>query len=58
MHVIVHEAKDLHTTDTGGNSDSYVVVKLGTEEYRSRTAWKTLQPQWNQRFKMYLYKVC
>lgn len=41
----------------GGTSDPYVLIRLGSEEFRSRTAAKTLQPNWNQRFKLYIYKV-
>jgi Ca2+-dependent lipid-binding protein len=68
LNITVVEAKGLRPDHSGGTSDpyqtclslltlfSYVILKLGQEEFRSRTVRRTVNPQWNQRIKMYIYR--
>jgi len=48
----VVEAKDLLAADLGGTSDPYAMVYSGQHKFRTKTISKTLQPKWNETFKM------
>ncbi len=56
LNIVVIAAQGLRAADVGGKSDPYVLIKLGQEEFRSRTVRKSINPAWNQRIKLYVYK--
>ncbi|XP_058102506.1 C2 and GRAM domain-containing protein At5g50170-like isoform X2 [Magnolia sinica] len=49
IHVYVLEARDLPPSD-GGRTDSYVKLRLGKYEARTRVVRKTSNPIWNEEF--------
>ncbi|KAL4623239.1 multiple C2 and transmembrane domain-containing protein 1-like isoform X2 [Arapaima gigas] len=50
------EGRDLRPMDTNGLSDPYVKFRLGHQKYRSKTRYKTLNPQWREQFDFHLYE--
>lgn len=47
LRINVVEARDLIKQDIGGKSDPYCVVSIGTQQFRTRTIYNTLNPIWN-----------
>jgi hypothetical protein len=45
---------NLVSRDTNGKSDPYVKCRVGTTEYRTKVVLKTLDPVWDEDFRMYL----
>ena len=50
LKVTVHNAKDLIVCDKFGKSDPYCLVDLGNQRFRTRTIYKTLNPEWERTF--------
>ncbi|XP_028829640.1 multiple C2 and transmembrane domain-containing protein 1 isoform X3 [Denticeps clupeoides] len=50
------EGHDLTPMDENGLSDPYVKFKLGQQKYRSKTIFKTLNPQWREHFDLHMYE--
>ena len=50
LKVTLHEAKGLIACDSFGKSDPYCYVDLGNQRFRSRTIYKTVNPEWERVF--------
>ncbi|XP_029115301.1 multiple C2 and transmembrane domain-containing protein 1-like isoform X2 [Scleropages formosus] len=50
------EGRGLKPMDANGLSDPYVKFRLGHQKYRSKTMYKTLNPQWREQFDFHLYE--
>src|SRR5690349_4130296 len=48
------EAKDLAAKDLNGFSDPYVVFKVEDQRETTKSKRKTLNPQWNESFHLYV----
>ena len=44
----LQKADDLRSMDANGKADPYVIAFLGKKDLRSRTAWRTLEPVWEE----------
>uniref|UniRef100_A0A646QG56 Multiple C2 and transmembrane domain-containing protein 1 n=1 Tax=Hemiscolopendra marginata TaxID=943146 RepID=A0A646QG56_9MYRI len=49
------EAKDLISSLEGGMSSPYVKFRLSNEKYKSKSAQKTVNPQWLEQFDLHMY---
>lgn len=47
-------AQGLPAADLGGKSDPYCVVELGNERLETHTVYKTLTPEWNRTFHLFV----
>ncbi|KAI9595240.1 WD40-repeat-containing domain protein [Syncephalis fuscata] len=53
LHVKLHEARSLDARDEDtGASDPYVVCRLGKRHHRSRIIKRSLDPRWNEAFRL------
>ena len=50
--VVVHGASDLSSGDYGGSNDPYVQFVVGSEEFRTTVKETTLDPVWEEQFKV------
>lgn len=50
LKVSLHLAKGLIACDSFGKSDPYCYVDLGNQRFRSRTVYKTVNPEWERVF--------
>lgn len=55
VNVVLVEGRNLLSMDDNGFSDPYVRFKLGNEKYKSKSAVKTLNPQWLEQFDLHVY---
>lgn len=55
VNVVLVEGRNLLSMDDNGFSDPYVRFKLGNEKYKSKSAIKTLNPQWLEQFDLHVY---
>ncbi|RZF41506.1 hypothetical protein LSTR_LSTR000220 [Laodelphax striatellus] len=53
--IVLVEGKALLPMDIDGYSDPYVKFRLGHEKYKSKVAYKTLNPSWLEQFDLHLY---
>ncbi|XP_071033844.1 multiple C2 and transmembrane domain-containing protein 1 isoform X2 [Parasteatoda tepidariorum] len=53
--IVLVEGKNLLAMDENGTSDPYVKFNLGTERYKSKVMFKTLNPQWLEQFNLHMY---
>ena len=51
----VLQAKWLAAADVRGTSDPYCVLQLVNSRRQTHTEYKTLSPQWNRVFMLYVY---
>lgn len=55
VNIILMEGKGLSAKDENGLSDPYVKFKLGSEKYKSKVIFKTLNPIWNEQFDLHAF---
>ena len=55
--IFLFEGKDLPAMDRNGLSDPFCKFRLGNEKYRTRIAYKTLNPKWMEQFELFLYDL-
>ncbi|KAG8222833.1 hypothetical protein J437_LFUL010349 [Ladona fulva] len=53
--IVLIEGKNLVAMDMDGLSDPYVKFRLGNEKYKSKTVYKSLNPNWLEQFDLHLY---
>ncbi|XP_046662457.1 LOW QUALITY PROTEIN: multiple C2 and transmembrane domain-containing protein-like [Homalodisca vitripennis] len=53
--IVLVEGKNLLPMDIDGFSDPYVKFRLGSEKYKSKVIYKTLNPSWLEQFDLHLY---
>ncbi|XP_055335584.1 multiple C2 and transmembrane domain-containing protein 1-like isoform X2 [Paramacrobiotus metropolitanus] len=52
--IFLFEGKDLPAMDRNGLSDPFCKFRLGSAKYKTRVAYKTLNPQWMEQFDLYI----
>ncbi|KAJ8883485.1 hypothetical protein PR048_015329 [Dryococelus australis] len=53
--IVLVEGKNLLPMDMDGFSDPYAKFRLGSEKYKSRVVYKSLNPSWLEQFDLHLY---
>ncbi|XP_014281344.1 multiple C2 and transmembrane domain-containing protein isoform X3 [Halyomorpha halys] len=53
--IVLIEAKNLSPLDLDSSCDPYARFRLGNEKYKSKVAYKTLNPSWLEQFDLHLY---
>ncbi|XP_071444418.1 multiple C2 and transmembrane domain-containing protein isoform X1 [Hetaerina americana] len=53
--IVLIEGKNLVAMDMDGLSDPYVKFRLGNEKYKTKTVYKSLNPNWLEQFDLHLY---
>ncbi|XP_046404586.1 multiple C2 and transmembrane domain-containing protein isoform X4 [Ischnura elegans] len=53
--IVLIEGKNLLAMDMDGLSDPYVKFRLGNEKYKTKTVYKSLNPNWLEQFDLHLY---
>jgi len=53
--IVLVDGKNLPPPETGGPGDLYCKFRLGQEKYKSKVAYKTLNPSWLEQFDLHLY---
>jgi Ca2+-dependent lipid-binding protein len=48
------EGKSLAAKDLGGTSDPFVEIEFEGQVYETSVIWKTLNPQWNEKFNLFV----
>lgn len=54
--VKVYGATGLAAADLGGKSDPFCVLELGNSRLQTQTEYKTLAPNWNKIFTLYVFE--
>ncbi|XP_065220032.1 multiple C2 and transmembrane domain-containing protein isoform X2 [Planococcus citri] len=54
--IVLIKGTNLVSMDSDGLSDPYVKFRLGNEKYKSKVAYKTLNPKWLEQFDLHLYE--
>eukprot|EP00178_Gracilaria_changii_P011122 TRINITY_DN31930_c0_g1_i1.p1 TRINITY_DN31930_c0_g1~~TRINITY_DN31930_c0_g1_i1.p1 ORF type:complete len:116 (+),score=26.69 TRINITY_DN31930_c0_g1_i1:37-384(+) len=52
LEIEVVEATELAAADLNGKSDPYCILETDQSNKKTKTIKKTLEPQWNEKFKM------
>uniref|UniRef100_A0A915J5C4 C2 domain-containing protein n=1 Tax=Romanomermis culicivorax TaxID=13658 RepID=A0A915J5C4_ROMCU len=52
--VTVYKAENLAAADLGGKSDPFCVLELVNQRVKTKTVYKTLEPEWNKTFLLYV----
>ncbi|XP_014664706.1 PREDICTED: multiple C2 and transmembrane domain-containing protein 1-like isoform X2 [Priapulus caudatus] len=53
--IVLVEGKNLLPMDANGLSDPYVKFRLSNEKYKSKVAFKTLNPNWLEQFDLHMF---
>lgn len=53
--IVLVEGKNLLPMDIDGFSDPYAKFRLGSEKYKSKVVYKSLNPSWLEQFDLHLY---
>lgn len=54
LSIEIIEGKSLAAKDLGGTSDPFVEIELDGQVYETSVIWKTLNPQWNEKFNLFV----
>ncbi|XP_023330904.1 multiple C2 and transmembrane domain-containing protein isoform X2 [Eurytemora carolleeae] len=55
VNILLVEGKDLLAMDIEGTSDPYCKFRLGSDRFKTKTIYASLNPKWNEEFDLYLY---
>ena len=50
VEITIIAAKELRAADRNGTSDPFIIARLNKEVFRTKTIYKTLDPEWNEEY--------